>query len=742
MVAGVLWACSFEDEGSLSSMFSPEAFVSKEYTPFFYDSQYWYYGGNVEIDDNNNRFNEQVIGDWDNYLNHQLNRSALRYLLFQSKEAETKIVKDYINGKTSSLKPDSLHINPEKLNKNKITAFFEYLKLAKDCEKFAVSEGRSWYDDPKTFPEVPPAIESSLSAAFKNSNDNFIKQRLWFQLIRYYYFYDDTSRSKAKSIHNAGKIVLLFDKYKNVFPQNLTYYRAQGYLAGYYRRKGNYALSNYLYSRCYDFSFEMKIPSKFSFRAQEESDWYETLKLAKNKQEKITLWHMLGMEYDPLRAIKEIVALDPKSDKIDLLLSRLVNTRELDDPRNYFYSGQQTFEFSSTEKDKIKNREISLIDSIAQKNNTAKPYFWNIAAGYLNYMQSKYAQADKFYAQAKKQLPANDKLIMAQYKMLSIFLNVQRIKRIDTKTEVKLIEPLNWLKDLQEGKNNIKYLRIGNCADVISRIFLRQGDSLKAHCFNDTVLHYSDSIWVQRLVNLMNKPNKSPFEKTMLRYYPHNLDELYYHQALMLTYNNKVEKALELMSKAKFTDRHVSENKDTLYGNPFNSRLNDCHDCDHTAPQKQKFTPLTFLKTLASAKNELKEGKNKFRNAWLLANAYYNISYFGNARLFYELDSFNGIDSRSQELPLKYYLLARTFAQTNEQKARCTFMASKCEHNIYYNEHPDSFWTGGEEIVVPPSGNYFEELKQNYAKTKYYQEVLRECGYFREYVNSDTTKNK
>ena len=84
-VGGVVWACSWEEDDSGPSMFTPEAFVSKEYTPFFYDSHDWYYPGTrVEIEDNNNRFNEQVVSEWDNYLDHQLSKSALEYLLLHS----------------------------------------------------------------------------------------------------------------------------------------------------------------------------------------------------------------------------------------------------------------------------------------------------------------------------------------------------------------------------------------------------------------------------------------------------------------------------------------------------------------------------------------------------------------------------------------------------------------------------------------------------------------------------------
>jgi len=728
----VVWACA-DSEESAYSIFSPQAFVSKDYTPFFYDSEYWYYGKNVETEDNNNRFNEQVVNEWDDYLGHQLSTSVLRYLLLNAGKKQIDTVLRYINGKISILKPDSLHINTRQLDQNKIANLFNYLALAKDCEAFAVSDRTGWYNDPKPPPVISPLLETSLSNAISHSKDSFIKERLWFQLARYYYFYDDTTGNKKEPINNQSKILVLFDKYKTDFPKNLTYYRTLGYVAGYYRRKGDYAEANYLYSRCYDFSFEMKIPSKFSFRAQQESDWVETLKLARNNEEKITLWHMLGMEYDPIRAIKEIMALDPKSDKVNLLLSRLINARENSDNRMYFLSRQDGIDSEQNTKDTDKSaiNEIRVVDSIAKKANTAKPYYWNIAAGYLHYMHKDYVYADHFYAAAKKLLPANDQLITAQYKMLKIFLEVSRLNRIDAKTELSLVEPLNWLKDFADGKNHIEGFRPALCADQIAKIYLSQGDTLKANCFTDTIISYQNKVWVQKIVDLMNKPDKSDFEKTMLRHYPHTLDQLYYHQALELVYKEEIGKAILLIGKMTKTGA-----ADHLPANPFNGRLNDCHDCDQAAPQKQIFTPLTFLTTIQKIAAGLTTAKDKYRNAMFLANAYYNISYYGNNRAFYEADVFGGGDIYSQKISEKYYLLARKYAQTNEQKARCTFMASKCEHNDYYTENGGVNRGYDDAVIVPPPGKYFEELKLKYPKTRYYLEVLHECGYFKDFVHS------
>jgi hypothetical protein len=732
-VAGTVWACSFEDD-TPTSIFSPEAFVSKQYTPFFYDSENWYYGKNVEVTDNNQRFNEQIIDEWDAYLKHKLNPTTLNYLLLKGDRKGIDSVYNILSRATPPPKQDSISMDIGKLDKSTLNNLFDYLRLAKDCEKFAVAEDRGWYSDPVPAPIAPGGLEEQLTTAFNSSKKPFIKQRLLFQLVRYYYFFEDTTGRKNQQINNQAEILLLFNKYQAKFPQNLTYYRTLGYVAGYYRSMHNYALANYLYSRCYDFSYEMKIPSKFSFHPQDEADWQQTLKLAKNNEEKITLWHLLGMEYDPLRAIKEIVAIDPKSDKVNLLLSRVINAREASDNSIYYMPPHNLYEtqdsINSVENLRIFADERKVVDSIALQNNTAKPYFWNIAAGYLHYIHKDYAQAGKFYAKAKDQLPADDKLVMAQYKMLCIFLDIDELQRIDAKTEAKLVEPLNWLKDVQKS-GTIEGLRVGDCSYAIAKVYLKQRDTLKSACFTDTIVPYANNAWVQRLINLINKPNKTPFEKTMVRYYPHSVNDLYYHQAIMYAYKEDIDKAIAIRSKID-TMRY-----DTLPANPFNIHIQDCHDCDQAAKQKQKFTSLTFLKTLRNIKVDLNAGKDRYRNALLLANAYYNISYYGNNRPFYGSDIFTGVEIYSQKIAEKYYLLARDYAPNNEQKAKCTFMASKCEHNNYYSL-PEN------DVTTPWTEKYFIELKANYSQTNYYKDVLNECGYFKDFVDGKShtpTKN-
>jgi hypothetical protein len=139
-----------------------------------------------------------------------------------------------------------------------------------------------------------------------------------------------------------------------------------------------------------------------------------------------------------------------------------------------------------------------------------------------------------------------------------------------------------------------------------------------------------------------------------------------------------------------------------------------------------------------------------YTNAMLIANAFYNTTYYGNARAFYECKVadeyyFSPYNTGSalrtlptaMELATKYYTLALNTAKTDEQKAKCHFMLAKCERNKYYsaNIYNNKNYQYGDRGNLADflAWDGFVALKQ-YANTQFYKEAIKECGYFRTYT--------
>ena len=116
------------------------------------------------------------------------------------------------------------------------------------------------------------------------------------------------------------------------------------------------------------------------------------------------------------------------------------------------------------------------------------------------------------------------------------------------------------------------------------------------------------------------------------------------------------------------------------------------------------------------------------------------MTYFGNSRQLYQtrIREFGVVgfyDPESKNLSIvdcsvakQYLQKALSSARNNEMKAKCCFMLARCEQNEFFLHVPEGYQGDFK------AGQYFRNLKSDYADTKYYQEILKECGYFRTFA--------
>ena len=55
-------------------------------------------------------------------------------------------------------------------------------------------------------------------------------------------------------------------------------------------------------------------------------------------------------------------------------------------------------------------------------------------------------------------------------------------------------------------------------------------------------------------------------------------------QAVQATFKNKIPEAIAFIQQTDSVQYY------TFLGNPFNGNIKDCHDCDHSAYQKKKYS--------------------------------------------------------------------------------------------------------------------------------------------------------
>ena len=700
----IVLACAGDDGPEYgNSNFTPEAFVDSAYSAFFY-SNLFYYG--IDYDDKQlTRFNQSNLLEWSAYLEGKIPAGKLAYLL---DSADDDFVRSAAHSYTGSRE----------------AAFFQYLRLAKDCEHFSTNPIPNYWDTDTTKKQKvsfdTTTLHRQLRAGLAGARDTFVKERYWFQLVRSCFYNGSPEETIA-----------IFNAYS--FPHNTTWYRSLAYMAGACHQQKDYAHANYYYSRVFDGCNELKTVAHYSFHPEEEKDWQATLALCSSAEEKATLWQMLGIFYaDPTRAIREIYTLDPRSDKMEVLLSRAVNIAE-----------QGFGARSSSVLDSADRALLTLVDRIARADNTNRPWIWQLAAGYLNTLDARYAVADNWYDKARKTI-STDKLPQAQYRLLRLLNKVAAAPRMTTALENQWRADLTWLTTLNPNEPAFRFATaLGWVKRTISDKYAQTGDKVKSECFRSNTAFYTDNRNVEALKAFLDKPDKTPYEQLCARLSDKQRGDLFEYQAITWCMKDRIDEAVSAMKQAP-NDTTV------LPGNPFNARIQDCHDCDFEAPQKVKYSKTSFLAKLKELKDKITAGQDVFTNAVLLGNAQYNITQYGNARVFYEckvlgsdhgeawsIDSDYRADLLSMAAAEKYYTLALGAAKTDEQRAKCQYLLAKCQRNDWYTRTPS--YNSDQDGPAFQAWDGFKALKQ-YAGTQYYKDVIRECGYFKTYIRHSASK--
>lgn len=739
----IIYACAGGDEDwgwAFETNFTPEIFVDKSYTPLFASSDVFYNNDGYYGFDNghNSRFNDEIVQDWATFLKGKMDMESVKFFLIDSSAVTVDKLQDFYTKKKSNPISNQWAKKID-LNDRKISSFITFLSLSKQIEIASVGDSDArWSYDPvpqKTFNNQN--LIKTIENRYNTVSDKFLKNRYWFQTVKANFYSGDKQ-----------KTITFFQKTENTVPKNTLYYRALAYIAGINYKAKNYALSNYQYSQVFDKCPTMRVVSAYCFHPQEEKDWNQSLAMAKTNDEKAALWAIQGYYTDENVAIEKIAELNPNCEHLEYLLTRLITHNETELKHSLDKESEADFKKRTAS---ISTENLKLVSKIAQAEKTAKPYLWHIAAGYLETLNGNFGQADTYFDKAEAKMPKTF-LATNQVRLLRFVNNLSKIKNINSTTEKTILPDLKWLYyDLSNEveKEKATVFRYQN-ADAWSKVYLSnlykaQKNNVMAELFNRNTDFYDNETDLQAMKNFLVKENKSEIETIAEKNYVLKLYDINEYQAVMATFQNKIPEAIAFM---KQTD--AIQNSEFL-GNPFNGNIQDCHDCDFVAYQKKKYSQLDFLTTIQTMQDKIAKNEDVYINSLLVANGFYNITHFGNARMFYET---NIIGSGSQpyffkdktkamitncSLPKMYYQKAFEAAKTDEQKAKCQYMLAKCERNEYYNNKYNAiknWWEIEDDHINFLAWNGFKNLKNNYSRTKYYKDVIDECGYFNNYVNN------
>jgi NAD-dependent dihydropyrimidine dehydrogenase PreA subunit len=732
---GVVLACADGgyDDGDVTSFFSPEVIKKDQFKPFFRSIRNYY--GIDYRSDNNSDFTQVNVDEWYMFFSKFVKKNDLYFLLYKSRISEIDSLSSYLqNNKLlleTNLKNNSILIIA---NKALLKEFFDYLSFAKQCEPYATYNSFwYWKENEKNF--NPKKNISSVNALITEGNklktnikSKYIQQRYFFQIQRLFFLKGDFNASYnyylsySESYYNTSTIK----------------YRAMSYSAGALLRLKKYSEANYTYSLVYDKCNELKIPVYESFYVPDDSVWIQTLALAKNNYEKTVLWHIFGLRFDLVRAMKEIYSIDPGSILIEPLLVRSINIIEeqiLPQTLSLNSGSKNEFIFKLTSQQK---ELYEFVINVAQADSTSNSYLWNLAAGYLSVLSKKFQVADDYLLKANNENVA-DNLLSEQIKLVSIVSKIQQFDRPTDVNEAELVKDLEWIKNSKHQKELRNNQAFRWALSLLSKKYLIYGDSIKSQCLeiHPTYDFYLSNNKMNQLISFFDKPVKTDFDKFLLEQHKYTKAELIELQAIRLVYQGQFIDAL-----SKFNECEGSGNTHLL-GDPFLIHLNDCHDCDHQNSKgmtKKEFV----IKMIEYEKKSKLDPKNSSEYYFKMANGLYNIHYFGNGRYMYQtriktysifdfsydkMTQFDFIfDCKSAE---NMYLKAMNASTDKNMKALCVFMAAKCEQNVFFLNKPKEY------IGDFKAGKYFSMLLNDYSTTTEYSNIIRECGYFKTYANKN-----
>jgi len=727
--ATVIWACSwFEEYDWYTSIFAPESIATKGYEPMFRSSFSFY--KTDWIGDHIADFDSINIAEWSHFFQGKVSNEDLEYYLYKARigEVDTAI----FTVKNAKFKAPATVRNSTLIKySNPVTTkdFLYYLGYAKRCEPFATYVPDYWSDNNEDPRQDGEAIQKLIDGGLKqltNASDAFIRERYLFQIIRLSYLNSDYENCET-----------LYQQNKTLITNQTTIgARINGYRAASYYKQGDYANANYLYAQIFDQCEAMRISAFQSFHPMEDADWKACLDLAQTPHEKMVLWQMLGIYADPLRAMTEIYKIDPKSNLIELLLARAINIEEekvYSEPYNQSNTDNNHHTVNTAELDKNLLKFVLQID---KNSNTHQPELWKLSAGYLQILAGQNKAGEKVLNDIATNSHAT-LLYREQARLMLLVSFIEQLKKIDATAESKLLAEMKWL---YETKHDADFRdRFANewVTKRLAEKYALDGNRLKAQLldnYRDPKYYLTDENG-DKMLAFMNNQSLSLYEKYIVARYPLKPAAIVDFQAIQLALRHQLKAAVAKLNEID------SLGNDVLPGDPFLIHINDCHDCDHAAEQEVTYTRKEFLeKMLEYEQLAAAQPAKAAQYYFLMANGYYNMTYFGNARAMYYSDVYDRYYASIEydadpmdpmydcSMAESYYNKALNASKDKEFKAKCCFMASKCELNNYFiNGTP-------EENVDFRAGKYFAELEKNYSNTQYFNEILNECGYFRTYI--------
>lgn len=597
---------------------------------------------------------DQNIEEWNAVVGKQVKAADIDKILYWT-DPEDYFNKDY----------DQSNTFMARLESSDLAAVKTYLDFSKNCESLMSTPG--FYDDEERWTmDGLSSLQEVIAYGnelIEKTDNSWVKVRLAYQLTR-------LDAHLTGGIYEDEIIEKYIDNSKHTESWIVGSLKLNQLL-----REEDQIKKNYLLVKAY-----LDYPSEKEriIRNFDRTLKAETLQLAKGKKEKALIEFIACVNYSgrTLTEMKYSYRLNPHFKELRFLISKEVNKLEdwilspvLIDPNVY---ANESYGYDNDARDfrvKPENQKeriitdlnylgevLDFIDKVIKDNQQADLYFWKLTASYLSFMQGDFIKA-RIYLNSitAENIPVDTRIqMMTTGVLISVFEN----ETLTEKAKYKIFELFEFI-DAQENKVDFYNFK-SELAFILSSCLIKRGyktegllmlarssKSVGSFCYSFDKAFYHKMLDIyepddfKRTLQVLTKP-ASPFEEWLGTYatdyevfawrpqssYDVNwdIDRIRNYYSTILIMQQKFWEATEILEELP-----ADRSQLTYTQNPFSSGLftMEEEDIDSTTTQYSKLYLAKGLALRDEKTAVLADQGQRQALYFQMANAYYNLSYYG-----------------------------------------------------------------------------------------------------------------
>lgn len=600
----------------------------------------------------------------------------------------------------------------ENIDKIRNEEIKEYLKFVQKQEGLVIMYGHGGNANPTKL----------MNEALKMIH---VVQSPWLKLR---YFYLGLRLAHYKKL-GALKV---YEKHKNLLNQtqkSIVKDWIQALYAGALSSDKQYVKSNYEFSKLFTKKAINWYLSYYNFsNIKSDKDWEELLKLAKDNEEKTKFYAIRALKKsaNKLEELQNIYKIDKNSKWFDYVLFRVLlessdyfNSQE----ENYLYTKEE-LEEQKKAKQKSYKRFIEFLKDVKKDDM----YLTNLALGYFNFYTNDIKSA-KTYAQEALKLSNNGHEAM----VFDYIVYLNSLEKIDINTQNTIYDKFQILQSQEEELNPIKNYTIRKLIELFSK----NNEKFLAYLVKQIEyfdFDYLDLEKYNKLQDFLNNPKKSKLQE----YIAKNIDNKEFRDITKIVYQKILINNLKFKDALDINTSYLSEKNEF---NPFGAFIKG----NNRMGLKDTYTVRQILEKTLEIKNVLKKDPNALMDNYLYGNLLFNLSYFGNSNMLTTTYRSNysikdkDFEIKRLKLALKYYENAIKHSDDDEFSASSAYMALKVK--LALNELKNtkiSDYDGRYEFTEVEDNTkikaLYNEVKNKYSNTDYYDQLIHECYNFKKYT--------